>query len=66
PSALLMHGNFSIMDYIIWNEIPTVLGNQVGGLTFTGLTLYSTHVRTAPKRAPAQANAPAGAKVRTA
>jgi len=50
PSALLMGGSFSIMDYIIWNEIPTVLGNLVGGLAFTGLTLYSTHVRTAPKR----------------
>jgi formate/nitrite transporter len=50
PSALLMHGNFSILDYFIWNEIPTVLGNLVGGLAFTGLTLYTTHVRTAPKR----------------
>jgi formate/nitrite transporter FocA (FNT family) len=39
------------MDYIIWNEIPTVLGNLVGGLTFTGLTLYTTHIKTAPKRA---------------
>ena len=38
------------MDYFIWNEIPTVLGNLVGGLAFTGLTLYTTHVRTAPKR----------------
>jgi formate transporter len=59
PSALLMGGKFSIMDYFIWNEIPTVLGNLVGGLSFTGLTLYSTHVRTAPKRgiktAPARA-----------
>ena len=51
PSALMMHGKFSIMDYIIWNEIPTVLGNLVGGLAFTGLTLYATHVRTSPKRA---------------
>ena len=41
---------FSIMDYFIWNEIPTVLGNLVGGLAFTGLTLYATHVMTAPKR----------------
>ena len=37
PSALLMGGNFSIMDYLIWNEIPTVIGNLVGGLSFTGL-----------------------------
>ncbi len=27
-----------------------MLGNLVGGLAFTGLTLYATHVRTAPKR----------------
>ena len=50
PSGLLMGGKFSIMDYIIWNEIPTVVGNLVGGLAFTGLTLYATHVRTGPKR----------------
>jgi formate/nitrite transporter len=50
PSALIMGGNFSIMDYIVWNEIPTVIGNLVGGLSFTGLTLYSTHLRTAPKK----------------
>ena len=50
PTALMIGGQFSIMDYFIWNEIPTVLGNLVGGLSFTGLTLYATHVRTAPKR----------------
>lgn len=50
PSGLIMGGKFSILDYLIWNEIPTVLGNLVGGLAFTGLTLYATHVRTAPKR----------------
>jgi formate transporter len=49
PSGLLMGGKYSIMDYLIWNEIPTVVGNLVGGLSFTGLTLYATHVRTAPK-----------------
>jgi formate transporter len=50
PFALIMGGHFSIADYFIWNEIPTALGNLVGGIAFTGLTLYSTHVRTAPKR----------------
>jgi formate/nitrite transporter len=49
PTALLMGGHFSILDYLIWNEIPTVVGNLVGGLTFTGLTLYATHLRTAEK-----------------
>jgi len=51
PSAMIMGGDFSVMDYMLWNEIPTALGNLVGGLAFTGLTLYTTHVRTAPKRA---------------
>jgi formate/nitrite transporter len=50
PSGLMMGGNFSILDYFIWNEIPVVLGNLVGGLAFTGLTLYTTHIKTAPKR----------------
>ena len=50
PFGLIMGGEFSFMDYIVWNEIPTVLGNLVGGLAFTGLTIYTTHVKTAPKR----------------
>jgi formate transporter len=50
PSALMMHGAFSIGDYFVWNEIPTVLGNLVGGLTFTGLVLYATHFKTGASR----------------
>lgn len=50
PSALMMGGGFSLGDYFIWNEIPTVLGNLVGGISMTGLMLYTTHVRTAPRR----------------
>ena len=50
PSGLLLGGHFTIVDYLIWNEIPTVVGNLVGGLAFTGLTLYATHVKTGPKR----------------
>ncbi|MDP5033101.1 MAG: formate/nitrite transporter family protein [Paraglaciecola sp.] len=50
PFGIIMGGEFSVMDYFIWNEIPTALGNLVGGLAFTGLTLYSTHVRTGAKR----------------
>ena len=50
PSGLMLGGNFSLADYLVWNEIPTVLGNLVGGLSFVGLTLYSTHVRTGATR----------------
>jgi formate transporter len=51
PSALIMGGQFSVKDYFLWNEIPTILGNLIGGIAFTGATLYSTHVRTAASRA---------------
>ncbi len=51
PSGLMMGGNFTIMDYLIWNELPTVIGNLVGGLTFVGATLYSTHYKTGARRA---------------
>lgn len=50
PFSMIMGGNFTISDYIMWNEIPTVLGNLIGGLAFTGLTLYATHVKTGAKR----------------
>jgi len=50
PSGLMLGGKFTLMDYLLWNEIPTVVGNIVGGITFVGATLYSTHYKTAPKR----------------
>ena len=61
PSGLLLGGNFTIMDYLIWNEIPTVIGNLVGGLTFVGAMIYATHYKTStirPMSAP-QAEQPA-------
>lgn len=50
PSGLMLGGQFTIADYLIWNEIPTVLGNVVGGLTFVGAVIYSTHYKTSPQR----------------
>lgn len=62
PSGLLLGGKFTWTDYFLWNEIPTVFGNLVGGLAFVGLTLYSTHMRTAPSRAVPVVKVPAPAK----
>ena len=53
PSGLMLGGDFTLMDYIFWNELPTVLGNLVGGLSFVGATLYATHYKTQPKRVAA-------------
>jgi formate transporter len=52
PSGLMLGGHFTIRDYMLWNELPTVLGNLVGGISFVGLTLYSTHFKTSPARKP--------------
>lgn len=50
PFALIMGGDFTISDYLLWNELPVALGNLIGGLAFTGLTLYATHIKTGAKR----------------
>ncbi|CAA0132145.1 putative formate transporter 1 [Mycolicibacterium vanbaalenii] len=50
PSGLMLGGDFSLADYLVWNEIPTVVGNLVGGLAFVGLTLFATHARTGKSR----------------
>ena len=50
PFSMIMGGNFTILDYFMWNEIPTVLGNMAGGILLVGLPLYFTHVKTSPER----------------
>lgn len=45
PSGLMLGGEFTIMDYLVWNEIPTVLGNLAGGLVFTVAPLYAAYAR---------------------
>ena len=51
PSGLLLGADFTLWDYLIWNEFPTLLGNLVGGLLFVGLPLYLSHGRTRPRTA---------------
>ncbi|CAH0527170.1 formate/nitrite transporter family protein [Vibrio hippocampi] len=50
PFSMIMGGDFTVAEYLIWNELPTALGNLVGGFCFVGLPLYLTHVRTSPNR----------------
>jgi len=59
PSGLLLGGDFTVMDYLFWNEIPTVLGNLVGGLTFVGAMIYSTHYKKSANRKVPAADAKA-------
>ncbi len=50
PFSMIMGGEFTVVDYFVWNEIPTALGNLVGGFLLVGLPLYWTHVKTNPER----------------
>lgn len=50
PMGLMLGGNFTIGDYLLWNELPTVLGNLVGGLLFVGLMIYGTHAKSSPSK----------------
>lgn len=43
PIAILLGADFTWGDYLLYNEIPTVVGNLVGGLTFVGAMIYATH-----------------------
>lgn len=49
PFSMIMGGDFTVADYIIWNELPTALGNLVGGFLLVGLPLYLTHVKESKK-----------------
>jgi len=50
PFSMIMGGGFTVTDYFVWNEIPTALGNLVGGFVLVGLPLYYTHVKTSAER----------------
>jgi formate/nitrite transporter len=39
PFSMFMGGEFTFSDYILWKELPTVLGNLVGGFLLVGLPL---------------------------
>jgi formate/nitrite transporter len=50
PFSMIMGGGFTIGDYLLWNELPTALGNLVGGFVFVGLPIYWTHYKESEKR----------------
>jgi formate/nitrite transporter FocA (FNT family) len=67
PSGLLLGADFTLVDYLLWNELPTILGNLIGGLTFVGIPLYATHrVRAAQRQPLDAATAPRARKGRSA
>ncbi|QCR32703.1 formate/nitrite transporter family protein [Lysinibacillus sp. SGAir0095] len=48
PAGMLLGANITFSDWWIWNQIPVLFGNAIGGFVFTGLALYVTY-QTLPK-----------------
>jgi formate/nitrite transporter len=40
PAGMMFGANVSMSDWWIYNQIPVLLGNLVGGMIFTGFALY--------------------------
>ena len=40
PAGMMFGANVSISDWWIYNQIPVLLGNLIGGMIFTGFALY--------------------------
>jgi formate/nitrite transporter len=52
PLGMMMGAPITVADWLIWNEIPVLLGNLVGGLLLTGTVLYATHLKPGATRTP--------------
>ncbi|MDU4694874.1 MAG: formate/nitrite transporter family protein [Paenibacillus sp.] len=40
PVGMLLGANVSLADWWLWNQIPVLIGNFLGGVVFTGLMFY--------------------------
>ncbi|MOA67046.1 Formate/nitrite transporter [compost metagenome] len=40
---MLLGAEVTLTDWWLWNQIPVLIGNFIGGAFFTGFLLYWTH-----------------------
>lgn len=43
PAGMMLGADVTIADWWLWNQIPVLLGNFIGGALFTGLLFYMSH-----------------------
>ncbi|MFD1774982.1 formate/nitrite transporter family protein [Paenibacillus rhizophilus] len=48
PAGMMLGADVSFADWWIWNGIPVLLGNFIGGILCTGLLLYLSHKSSIP------------------
>lgn len=43
PAGMWLGANITVADWWLWNGIPVIAGNLIGGMIFTGFMLYWSH-----------------------
>lgn len=51
PAGIMLGANVTVSDWLVWNQLPVLFGNLIGGFLFTGLALYLTHRKAVAKKA---------------
>ncbi|MNE40428.1 Formate/nitrite transporter [compost metagenome] len=53
PAGMMLGADVSFTDWWLWNQLPVLFGNFIGGVVFTGLLLYiSLNKSIAPQTVP--------------
>lgn len=42
PAGIMLGANITVVEWWLWNGLPVIAGNIVGGMVFTGFALYWT------------------------
>ncbi|CAL8896413.1 formate transporter [Kocuria varians] len=60
PMGMLLGADVTVADWWLWNQLPVLLGNAVGGFVCTGLAMLYAHRPAAPAvpSAPEQSRSP--------
>ena len=45
PAGMMLGADVTVGDWWLWNQLPVLAGNLVGGVLLTGLGLYWAHRR---------------------
>ena len=43
PAGMMLGADVSMADWWLWNQIPVLIGNFIGGAVFTGAMLHLSH-----------------------
>jgi len=60
PAGMMLGADVSFADWWLWNQLPVLVGNFIGGAVFTGLFFYWSHRAADPRPRSAFADAREG------